>query len=185
MSLRTGFGYSKRGNKMAKVNVNRRKAYQDTSVSINKSREEIDKILMKWGVVGIQWEDHFDSGVAQLRFRWKRDDGSVLTARFRVALASEEDLRKAAIDKRSGKFSQKKYDREKAVRGKREHRLLLNLLKNVFEAIEGGIMHPEQVLLPWLEDVEGQTVYDKLAPRLSMLADNPLHKALAPAEDDC
>lgn len=164
------------------VNMKYRKAYQDTSVSVSKSREEIDKILMKWGVVGIQWEDSFEAGVVQLRFKWKREDQSVLTARFRIHIASEDDLHKIAVDKRSGQFSDKKYTREKQSRGKREHRVLLNLLKNVFEAIDAGIMKPEAILLPWIEDSDGKTVYDKLAPNLSMLASKPLHMALTASE---
>lgn len=161
-----------------------RKAYQDTPVSVSKSREGIDKILKKWGVIGIQWEDAFESGYSQLRFKWKHGDDSILVARFRIHVAGESELHKMAVDQRSGRFSTKKYEREKAARGKREHRVLLNLLKNVFEAIEAGIMKPEAILLPWIEDSDGQTVYDKLAPRLSMLATKPLHLALKPTNED-
>jgi len=160
-----------------------KRAYEDTTVAVSKSREQIDRILLKWGVVGIQWEDHFDSGLAQLRFRWKRDDDSELVARFRIEVDSETDLEEKAKDQRSGKYSKKKYDRLKLNRGKREHRILLNLLKNMFEAIQEGIIPAEALLLPWIEDVDGQTVYDKVAPNLSQLASTPLHKALAPPKD--
>lgn len=167
---------------MTKSTKSTRRAYADTPVAVSKTREAIDKILIKWGVVGIQWEDNYDLGIAQLRFRWKRDDESELVARFRIEVGTEEDLRQRAIDQRSGTFSQKKYDREKLHHGKREHRVLLNLLKNMFEAIEEGIIPAEALLLPWIEDVDGQTVYDKLSPKLGELASTPLHKALGPAE---
>lgn len=160
----------------------RKRAYTQTSVPIDRSREAIAKILRNWGVSNIAWEDDFDNGVATLRFRWKREDESALVARFRVDLDSEEILQKNAIDGRSGSFSEKKYKRLLADRGKKEHRLLLNLLKNMFEAIEAGIIPAESVLLPWLEDVDGQTVYEKVAPRLDQLASKPLHKALAAGE---
>lgn len=162
----------------------RKRAYEETTVAVSKSREQIDKILLKWGVVGIQWEDQFDSGLAQLRFRWKREDDTELVARFRIEVDSEDSLNEKANDLRSGTFSKKKYDRLKLNRGKREHRILLNLLKNMFEAIGEGIIPAEALLLPWIEDVDGQTVYDKVAPNLGQLASTPLHKALAPAEDD-
>ncbi len=160
-----------------------RRAYADTTVAISKSRDGIDQILRRWGVAGIQWEDHFDTGLVNLRFRWKREDGSELVARFRIEVDSEESLRERSIDQRNGQFSQKKYDRERLIRGKREHRILLNLLKNMFEAIEEGIIPAEALLLPWLEDADGQTVYDKLSPSLGKLATMPLHKALAAAKE--
>lgn len=163
--------------------VKRNRAYSNTTIAVSKSREEIDKILVRWGVRGIQWEDHFDEGIVQLRFRWIRDKGAELVARFRIDVDSEKDLREKAIDQRSGQFSDKKYEREAMNRGKREHRLLLNLLKNMFEAIEEGIIPAESVLLPWIEDSDGQTVYEKLSPRLDQLASAPLHKALRPADD--
>ena len=160
-----------------------KRAYADTTIAVSKSREQIDVILQKWGVVGIQWEDQFDEGIAQLRFRWKREDESELVARFRIEVDDEKALRERSVDQRSGKFSEKKYEREKLSRGKREHRILMNLLKNMFEAIEEGIMPAEALLLPWIEDVEGNTVYDKVAPNLGQLATVPLHKALAAAEE--
>lgn len=161
-----------------------KRAYEDTTVAVSKSREQIDKILLKWGVVGIQWEDDFDMGRVNLRFRWKRDDGSELVARFRVEVDGEDDLREKAKDQRNGNFSEKKYDRLKLNRGKREHRILLWTLKAMFEAIEEGIMPAEALLLPWIEDVDGQTVYDKVVPNFGKLATMPLHKALAPAKDE-
>lgn len=162
----------------------RRRAYEETTVAVSKSREHIDNILRDWGVIGIQWEDNFDHGISQLRFRWRRKDESELVARFRIEIESESDLLENAKDQRSGSFSQKKYDRLKLSRGKREHRVLLNLLKNMFEAIEAGIIPAESVLLPWIEDVDGQTVYDKIAPNLHRLTSVPLHKALNPPKDE-
>jgi len=160
----------------------RARAYEGTTVAVSKSREQIDSILLKWGVTGIQWEDDYERGHAQLRFRWKRTDETELVARFRVDLDSDEELREKAVDKRTNQFSEKKYDRVKADRGKREHRVLLNLLKNMFEAIDQGIMPPEALLLPWIEDSTGKTVYDKIEPQLHQLASKPLHKALSSGE---
>lgn len=164
---------------MSKTRGRRNKAYENTTVAVSKSREQIDEIIRKWGVTGSQWEDDYEKGFATLRFRWKREDESELVARFRVDLDSDEELRALAIDKRNNQFSEKKYERIRLDRGKREHRILLNLLKNMFEAIDEGIMPAEALLLPWLEDSEGMTVYDKLEPRLGQLATQPLHKMLS------
>lgn len=159
----------------------RRLAYESTSVTISRSREEIDGILRKWGVNGVQWEDDFGEGIVNLRFRWKRD-GNELVARFRLQLDNEEDLREKAIDGRNGKFSQTKYERVLAERGKREHRLLAAFLKDSFEAIEQGIISAEALLLPWIEDSRGKTVIEHVQPVMHKLGGNTLHKALESGE---
>lgn len=157
----------------------RRRANDDTSVAITKSRKEIDDILKGWGVKGIQWEDNFETGETTLRFRWKREvDDSDLVARFHVSIPSDEKLEEMAIDKRSGKYSQKKFERLKLERGKKEHRVLASFIKNAFEAINEGIIPAEALLMPWLEDATGKTVYDKVEPVLGQLASSPLHMAL-------
>lgn len=164
---------------MASTRTKRRKATDDTSVAITKSRKEIDDILKDWGVKGIQWEDNFDTGETTLRFRWTREvHDSELVARFHVSIPSDDKLKELAIDKRSGKYSQKKFDRLKADRGKKEHRVLASFIKNAFEAINEGIIPAEALLMPWLEDATGKTVYDKVEPVLGQLASSPLHKAL-------
>lgn len=160
----------------------RRRAYEETTVSVSKSRSDIDKILKLWGVSGIQWEDDFEAGQATLRFKWTRETGKVLVARFRIMLDSDADLKEEAVDKRNGKFSQKKYERLLTQRGNREHRVLAAFIKNAFEAIEDGIITAEALLMPWLEDSTGATVYEKVEPVLDELASAPLHRALTPSK---
>jgi len=152
-------------------------------VAVSKSRAGINRILSKWGVVGIQWEDDFDLGLALLRFRWKREDGSELVARFRIDVDSEEQLKEKAKDGRSGIFSEKKYSRLKINRGKKEHKVLLSLITNMFIAINEKIMPAEALLLPWLEDSDGYTVYDKISPKLGLLSSRPLRDALGPDKE--
>ena len=159
----------------------RKRAYEGTGVSIGRSREEIDTLLRNWGVSGIQWEDDFKAGVVKLRFRWENDDVHYV-ARYQIALDDDERLEQNAIDGRSGKPSEKKLERLKAERGKREHRVLAAFLKNVFEAVEQGIIEAEAVFLPWIEDSEGFTVYERLGPVMKELKSTTLHKALKPAK---
>ena len=161
----------------------RKRAYEGTSVSIGRSREEIDLLLRNWGVSGIQWEDDFKRGIVNLRFRWEnKNDKSSYIARFQLALDDDEKLEELSIDGRSGKPSEKKLDRLKAERGKREHRVLSAFLKNVFEAVEQGIIDAEAVFLPWIEDSEGLTVYERLGPVMKRLNITTLPKALKSAK---
>lgn len=162
----------------------RRKAYEGTSVTIGRTREQIDTLLRQWGVQGVQWEDDFDDGSATLRFRWKNDDDTTFVARYKLDLESDEQIREKAIDLRNGKFSENKYERLIKERGKREHRLLLAFLKNVFEAVGEGIISAEAVFLPWLEDAEGKTLYERIKPAMNQLGSASLPKALAAAEED-
>jgi len=134
-------------------------------------------------VSGIQWEDDFERGVVNLRFRWE-NDGTHYVARYQIALDDDEQLREHAIDGRSGKPSEKKFERLKAERGKREHRILAAFLKNVFEAVEQGIIDAEAVFLPWIEDSEGLTVYERIGPVMKKIGTTSLPKALNPAKKE-
>jgi hypothetical protein len=155
----------------------KRKIYDGNSVTIAKSREEIDTILRKWGVSGILWEDNFGKGTVSLRFRWKNDEVEYV-ARYQIQLDSDEELKELAIDGRSGIFSQKKLDRLLADRGKREHKNLAAFLKNVFEAVDQGVIDAQAVFLPWLEDGEGRTVYERIGPVMKQMGSMTLPRAL-------
>lgn len=160
----------------------RKRAYEGTSVTIGRSREQIDILLRNWGVSGIQWEDDFKRGIVNLRFRWE-NDGTNFVARYQIPLDDDEKLEEQAIDGRSGKPSEKKLERLKAERGKREHRVLAAFLKNVFEAVEQGVIDAEAVFLPWIEDSEGVTVYERIGGAvMKQLGSTPLPKALNPAK---
>lgn len=160
----------------------KKRAYEQTNVSVNKSRQDIADILTKWGVTGISWTDNFDTGSSTLRFRWSKGSASY-TARWTLGIPSDDDLAEKAIDKRNGKFSQKKLERLKLKRGKREHRLLYHVLKNMFEAIEDGLMEAEEGLLPWIEH-EGTTVYEKIRPMLDQLSAVDPSRMLSPSDQD-
>jgi len=158
--------------------VTAQKAYDKTNVAISKSRGYIDSILRKWGVTGISWGEDYDSGLVVLRFRWKRDDGQEYSARFTIQIETDKELEEKAVDQRSGRHSDKKHLRLRNNRGKREHRVLFYMLKSLFEAVEDGLMVPEQVFLPWIEDVEGVTIFERIGPVMGQLTGESLPKAL-------
>lgn len=157
----------------------RKKAYSSTQVTINKSRDDIEEVLRNWGVQGIQWEDDFKNDRSILRFRWLREeDEKIYVARFILDFEPLEDIKKRAIDQRNNKFSKLKFERLIKYRGKREHRLLYMFLKNTFEAVSQGIIQAEAVFLPWLEDGEGVTLFERIAPVMGSLGAATLPKAL-------
>ena len=56
--------------------------------------------------------------------------------------------------------------------------MLFYMLKSLFEAVEEGLMVPEQVFLPWIEDVEGITIFERIGPVMGELTGASLPKAL-------
>lgn len=163
----------------------RKRTHERTTLSIARTREQIDRILKRWGVAGIQWEDNFEKGVVNLRFRWKNeDDGIQYVARYQMTFEDDEKLREKAVDGRNQKFSRKKFDRLKKERGKQEHRVFLRFLSNVIETVNSGLIDVVQVFLPWLEDAEGVTVFERIGPVMSKLSTSSLPKALGPDDDE-
>ena len=147
--------------------MSRRYATQ-TTVRAAKSREEIDSILRNWGCHQIQWTDDFREGRVLLRFIWEHD-GVEYRARFPLAVPTEEEITKEAMNKRTYDFSQNKYDDLMHRRGWSEHRQLLLWLKATFNAVEAGIIEPACVFLPFLEDRDGVTVSEHALPRLRLI----------------
>jgi hypothetical protein len=162
-----------------------RRAYGNTVVSIAKSREGIEQILVKWGVSGISWTDNFEKNQSVLRFAWKKDD-SHFVARFMLQMETDEELYESAVDKRSSnkRVSEKKFKRLQQERGKREHRLLHMWLKDSMEAIEQGIISADQLFFAWIEDGQGVTLYERIEPVLGQLPSKNLPLALGASDGD-
>lgn len=154
-----------------------RRYAEDTSVSIGKSRGEIDDTLRRWGCQQIQWTDDYTKGRARLQFLWEHD-GTPYVARFDLELPSEEELRERAIDGRSGKPSESKLRKLMDARGRPEYRQLALWIKACLNAVEAGIIDPEAVFLPWLVGKDGRTVGEVALPNLKRLASGPALKLL-------
>ena len=57
--------------------------------------------------------------------------------------------------------------------------MLVYFIKNMFEAVDGGLLTLEQALLPYLEDASGATVGELMVPRLARLQAGPLSTLFA------
>ena len=157
-----------------------RRFAQDTTVPIAKSRGEIDSLLRAWGCGQIQWSDDYERGRVRLQFVWQRQERAYL-ARFDLQLPSDADLRSRAKDGRSQKFSEPKYRKLMEGNGRREHRALALFIKAALNAVEDGIISPEQVFLPYLVGRDGRTLAEAAIPRLpQLLAGGDVHLLLGP-----
>jgi hypothetical protein len=158
----------------------KRKYAENTVVPPGESREEITDLLRLWGVTGIRWSENFENYRVMLEFVWQHE-GVSYHARMNVALPDDEKLKEEAKHKRHGTLLPDKFKRLKASRGWREHRVLSIFLKGAFEAIENGIITPEQLFLPWLVGSDGRTVAEAIGPRLPEILNNSATALLPPA----
>lgn len=147
---------------------------EDTTVPVSRSRGEIDKLLRAWSCDGIQWTDDFSHNRILLRFVFARlVDGQAMKfmARFIIVLEAEEKIRERSMYRQGSvvKLAQAAYEKALASRGAREHRLLALWLKAAFNAVEAGIVAPEVLFLPFLEDKHGHTVAEIAVPKLDVL----------------
>lgn len=129
----------------------RRRYAETTSVSVGRSRQELDDLLRRWGCAAISWSDNFEQGWAQLSFAWKRD-ADVYLAKFRIKITATGHTKR---------------DQERI--GRQEHRVLCLWIKAALNAVDSGIIPAEAIFLPFLVGKDGQTVADVALPRLPSL----------------
>lgn len=141
---------------------------EETSVSIGKSRGEIEDLLRSWRCSSIGWLDEFEQGRMTLQFMWRHQDVAY-HARFTLTLPNDETLRKRARHATQGYFVESKYDRLKLHNGRQEMRTLLIFLKGALNAVEAGILDPAAVFLPFLVGQDGRTVAEAALPRMREL----------------
>ncbi len=124
-----------------------RKAYENTKVTVSKTRGEIGKLLDNAGTTGTQWTDthdpHMGTRLDVLRFSW-HFEGAEYVVRLQITSTDPQERR-------------------------RLHRALFWYLKSCFEAVAGGIAHMGQLFLPFLETRTGLTVSEHMLPKLRQL----------------
>jgi len=163
-----------------------RRYAQGTSVNYHRSREQISKLLENWGAEGVQWTDEWKPKPRfTCRFSWTftDDDGEehALMAKFPL-VCDEELLLERSVDGRSGNLSETKLEKNRKQWVNEAHRLLLLLLKAIFNAIEAGIYEPEVIFSSFVEHNSGVTVGELFAKQLAALPTQTMPKLLAAGE---
>ena len=165
-----------------------KKYAEGTSVLIESSRSEINRLLLKWECSKIAWSDEYDVGLASLRFLWKKD-GQAFAALLQIKIPSDDEIRGWDEcfwnnDPSSKRFMQSKFERLRDVRGQQEHRVLLIWLKACFNAVEIGIVKPEEIFLSFLQGTDGKTIGQLLLPHISRLLEGPTTRLLTVTESE-
>lgn len=127
----------------------RRRHAETTSVPVSKSRGQIDELLRAWECEGVRWTDYFSEGRTLLEFVWEPPNAPAFMARFELRLPGE--YRNAEQEWR------------------RLHRVLRVFLLGQLEAVEGGLVTLEEVLLGHIVGPNDRTVGQELLPRLKEL----------------
>lgn len=143
--------------------------YKATTVSTDKSKDAISKLLHRSGVKGIQWAENWESHEVNVRFV-KDVGGNMRTVSVTLSVpepGGADEIRWSNQSGKSGRVT--KADRwersEKAT-----YRMLLWWLKAQFEAVEFGLLSFEDVFLShfeWIVDGQRTTVGALVKPRLS------------------
>lgn len=140
--------------------MGRLKAFANTTVSLFKTQEELEKLLAKHRIAASRWT-HFAetkelAGKVRFEFQWQRAKEAAPIG-FRVEVEY-----KYAPGPRGGNAGT---TREQAGRA------LFWYVKNLFDAVEYGIVQLEEAFMPHMLPAgeSGPTLYEQLTPRLEAL----------------
>jgi len=138
---------------------------ENTSVSAEKSRSEIERTLRRYGASGFMygWVDGKEDEEAMIRFK--------LNARhiaFRLKVPSQHDKKFKLTERGRARSESQAYSAwEQAVRQK--WRALALVIKAKLEAVESGITSIEDEFLAHIEMANGLTIGQYVIPKLEAL----------------
>ena len=156
----------------------RRLFAEDSSVPVDRSRNEIRDLLAAWGCNAMGWTDHFAEAAVELGFIWdpaviarvgKKPEHCPKGYEHRWALtcvpcnwkdgfaAGTGEVYKVRMRVKVGSDPQAQ---------RTAHRLLLLKIKGDLNAAQAGLVKAEEVFLPYIVDSHGRTVADVVLPQL-------------------
>lgn len=158
-------------------------AYQTTKVPIARSQEAIRKLLMNFGVRGIQMSEDFEEKRINIRFA-KEINKNIRTVNVTMTIPeAPQPKRRRTVSYRSGKIVYGKMQAERQEQMARAtYRALHDWLKAQFVAVEYGLLTFEDVFLShfeWMIDGQMSTVGALIKPKL----DTPLLTSGVPDGD--
>ena len=127
-----------------------KKPYFGTAVSVDRSKEQIGKLLRDYGAEGILWADDFRTGSVTLQFVVTRADGRATAYRITPAAFKEKH---SSYDPMKGK-----HVTVEAPNWPRSMRLLQAWMKTKLESIAYGLTEVEEEFLAHMvvRDAHGQ-----------------------------
>lgn len=148
-------------------------SYKTTSVPVERSKEAIRQLLIKFGVRGIQFAESFDTGEINVRFA-KDVDSQLRTVSVTMIVPDPPQPKRARRRRQRWVRGRIVYDKspqeKKEQMARATYRALHYWLKSQFEAVEFGLLTFEDVFLShfeWMVDGRRSTIGAFIKPRLS------------------
>ncbi len=126
-----------------------------TEVSVDQSQGEIKRVLLRHGADKITFGEWAAEGIALVQFEYK-----TWACQVRVHLPKIQEKRFQLTKARQWKRTPDQTLALWHAECRRKWRVLLLLIKAKFEAIEEGVVSPDEALLSWLLLPSGSTVGD-------------------------
>jgi len=134
-----------------------RTPYQDTSVPVERSKEQIRQALKDAGARGVQFDEMWEPETLYVvRFLWAMGEGFDATVRVRLEVKPLPPVENT----RSG-WSISPEQRERQA-----WRALAWYMKTMLEAASFGLMRFEDVFLSFVEGEDGRTIGEAVIPML-------------------
>lgn len=127
-------------------------AYKNTTVPIARSQESIRKLLINFGVRGVQFSEDFETRNINVKFA-KEVNGSIRTVSVSMIIPEPPSARRArSVSFRRGRmvYSKTAADRQEQM-ARATYRSLHDWLKAQFVAVEFGLLTFEDVFLSHFE----------------------------------
>jgi len=147
---------------------------RETQVPIERSKAEIEKILMRYGATGFAYASRNDAGNEQAVIIFQVKDRRV---RFNLPLPKMAEFKE---DKRGRERRQEVWMRLWSQACRSRWRALALVIKAKLEAVESGITIFEEEFLAHLIMAGGKTVGERLIPELGTALRTPASVPLLP-----
>ncbi len=125
-----------------------RRYAERSTVKLQKSQGEILELLETWGCKKVGIFHHHDENRIEVQFVWAGDRGDY-SARFSVSLKCSGDQLHRSEN------IQREY-----VQGR--FRTLYYWIRAALNAVDAGVILPEQVFMPWLVTTDGRTLSERV-----------------------
>ena len=155
----------------------------DTSVPVDRTRAEINRLLTDWKCASIGWTDHLAEKTVAVEFVWLREEKDAkglvtgnycYKVRFSIGIPKTRKKRK-----REWGAPPALNENEQAQAWRSAHRLLLLKLKADLNAAAAGLAKAEEIFLPWIVDENGRTLSEAIMPALKERYSRPALPAKA------
>lgn len=135
-----------------------RTPFEDTSVSVQRSQDQIRKFLREAGALGIQFEEDWEQGACRVRFAWSlgKAGNTNQVDRFPARQNVRLEVKALPPDRRF----------DSAQRERQAWRGLAHYLEGTIKAAAFGLIRFEDIFLSFMEAADGRTIGEVLIPQL-------------------